>query len=84
MELDNSGLFPGQGIYRPKALATLNEYASPKDPAQMDTAEFLCWLDEASEDELRAFSSRGSELDDPETYYDVLTRTYINTRTGAI
>jgi hypothetical protein len=65
MELDNSELFAGR---RP-------------DPARMDTVEFLCWLDEASEDELRAF---GNRITDPDLifYYDVLTRTYLDPRTG--
>jgi hypothetical protein len=67
MELDNAGLFADR---RP-------------DPARMDTVEFLHWLDEASEDELRAFGNGGTRtyLDNFD-HYDVLTRTYINTRTG--
>jgi hypothetical protein len=65
MELDNAGLFAGRRA----------------DPAHMDTVEFLRWLDEVSEDELRAFGSGGLEPD-PDIYYDVLSRTYIDLRTG--
>jgi hypothetical protein len=65
MELDNSDLFAGR---RP-------------DPGRMDTVEFLCWLDEASEDELRAFGE-GRRWSGPDIYYDVFTQTYCDLSTG--